>query len=382
MREPEKKAIRAIERLAESDPVTFEGVKTAEDLIQRNREVEAEYRQSNQGGAELESLRSDQAKNVIARKVRELSEEFFNEIEAAIDGDVSEGLRSGRDRSSLQGDLLEDLRKAEEIFQAETSASRTGKSAGQNPPAETSLAGGNKVTPEQLRLESKSREATDVVQEIQRSGLPRAEGQALVDAILDAAQEEIRAQAAQSGKGTGSGGAAAEGSQTSSLTASSAGGATSEAGGSGLGQGRSSPGVPEQPGGRRVNPGDRDYWLQEAGRAGIGYGNLRESAQEILAEDLRAVREHNAILAETRKLLSEYSGAAKLIRLERYGDSSQVPGIDQVADHWARRNPTYGDPDALFEMLKQGNRKSMSMNDAYQKALEYLGSYVFPGAWD
>ncbi len=114
--------------------------------------------------------------------------------------------------------------------------------------------------------------------------------------------------------------------------------------------------------------GKRSYEAA-AVKAGLDPAQLHATAKMIRGADVEGTREHNAVLAETRRMLEEH-GQTK--NFSHFRDADEVPGLDEAADYWSKRIPHYADADTLFAMLKEGNRKPLSEKEAYEQAHETL----------
>lgn len=121
----------------------------------------------------------------------------------------------------------------------------------------------------------------------------------------------------------------------------------------------------------------RAVWAKRARAEGIDPRHLHQLAVEMLAHDRAAVEERTAMLRRARQL-SESLGYGHLGTLKARAaggklDASGVRGLDDVAARLAEEYPSFGgDPDALFDLLQQGNPEPMSEEDAYGQALEHL----------
>jgi hypothetical protein len=140
------------------------------------------------------------------------------------------------------------------------------------------------------------------------------------------------------------------------------------------------------PGGEREAPGNivekpksngqalKATYEAEARKVGVGPQVLQQAFDSAKAEDAEAVKNHNEIFQEISR---ELGPIANLIKEKggRYEDADSVPRLDEVAQKMERlfpglfgekENPT----DTLFKMLKQGQRKPMSQDELYYKALQ------------
>lgn len=99
--------------------------------------------------------------------------------------------------------------------------------------------------------------------------------------------------------------------------------------------------------------------------------HLKALAHEIRQMDRAAVAEGNDVLTETRRMLKEFGGDVSMIGLERYDDPGKIRGLDEVAQYWQNRGRTeLADPNALFDLLKRGNRKPLAGKEIQAKAQE------------
>lgn len=114
-----------------------------------------------------------------------------------------------------------------------------------------------------------------------------------------------------------------------------------------------------------------DHWKAEAESNGIDFSLMKSMAKDMRDEHKSSIGEHNQMLAESRSMLPD---KGHLLHLERYEDSDDVKGLDEVADHWERRMPThpFADLETLFDALNKGNLKPMSAEESMAHAFDLL----------
>ncbi len=133
---------------------------------------------------------------------------------------------------------------------------------------------------------------------------------------------------------------------------------------------------------KRGQPIPKQYEA-EARQIGVQPDALHGKAAEILGYDRQYTEQHNELLRTARDMLKK-AGFTGNIRSEKYQDPTSIPGFDEVvqsltgagtgvrsqegADLLRGDNPER----QLFDLLKAGNRQTMSQEDAYREALNHL----------
>lgn len=108
----------------------------------------------------------------------------------------------------------------------------------------------------------------------------------------------------------------------------------------------------------------------EAVAEGIDPEDLHGLAKTIRSEDAAGVDAQNAVLKEVRSMLP---GKGKLMGTENYQEWQDVPGLEEAAQYFRDRGRAdLGDPNRLFELLQNGNRKPMTEREVYDQALKTL----------
>lgn len=117
---------------------------------------------------------------------------------------------------------------------------------------------------------------------------------------------------------------------------------------------------------------DERGWLDKAKAEGIDPGQVRSVAEEMLQADRDMSAEQNELLKEARGWLGRQG---KTIGLSRVEEPGQIRGFDEMATALGEKYPALlgDDPQrTLFQMLKTGNRETMTRGEAFRRAYESL----------
>lgn len=101
--------------------------------------------------------------------------------------------------------------------------------------------------------------------------------------------------------------------------------------------------------------------------------NLKAAALEIQGNDRANVQRYNEALRTARTALKKYGNEVNHVRSERIEDATDIRGLDQVAEYLKEEYPDLfpsnkNSDDALFDMLKAGNKRIMTADEARSQA--------------
>ncbi len=122
---------------------------------------------------------------------------------------------------------------------------------------------------------------------------------------------------------------------------------------------------------------DQRLWGRKALEAGLDPKDLHALAADLRGNGQESAGEHNAVLRELRDQLAEFSGKAKLIGTGRIEDADALPGADEAGTWLERTHPGLIRPDenpsdAVYRLLRAGNRPKLTEKEAYERAFEHL----------